>query len=347
MQSRDGGTVPRMVNLQCLQRASPPRWKSIAALAVAGLLLVANAGGSLAAAPPRDYQYLLRAGHPAVPQVFKVELRKGYVMYVFPDRQAQFVRVLFYRHRRGRFRVSKGVEYGVGSESGVGNPDAWPDLSAKVEAGVVSAHFGPLGFLDMHFVRSGGSRRYRPYCGGEAVKLARGHYEGSVWFAGGDGHPPVKASVAQVAPAWELEERCAGGVREGPSTLPGAQLQAGSVRPDTPSFSAFKNAPDAPSHLFAFVNEGRRGVSMSRFAGVVAPPSAFRYNQSLTKATIRPPAPFTGVGTYDANRDRPHRWFGTLAVDLPGREHVSLTHDPVRGFIGPARWIPPHPKKGG
>jgi hypothetical protein len=316
-------------------------------MVVSVVVVAAGVGDSFAVELPRDYQSSMSTERPAVPWVFKVDLRRGYVMYVFPYPQWQTVRVLFYRHRRGRFRVSKGVEYGVGSESGVGDPDAWPDLSAKVKSGAVSAHFGPLGSVDVHFVPAGGSRRYRPYCGGEGVRLARGHYEGTIRFAGGDGHPPVKASVAQAAPAWELGERCTGGVREGPPTLPGAQLLAGSVHPDTPSFSAFKNAPNAQSHIFAYVNEGRRGVSMSRFAGVVAPASAFRYDQSLTKATVRPPAPFSGAGFYDSNRDRPHRWFGPLAVDLPGREHVSLTHDPVRGFIVPARWIPPHPKKGG
>lgn len=306
-------------------------------------VVAASAGGAFAG----GHQSSMRTERPAVPQVFKVGLKKGYTMYVFPNPQWQVVRVLFYRHRRGRFRVSKGVEYSVGSESGVGEPNAWPDLSAKVEAGAVSAHFGPLGFLDMHFVRSGGSRRYRPYCGGEAVKLARGHYEGSVRFVGGHGFPSLKASVAQAAPAWELAERCWNGIAEGPPTLPGAQLQAGSVHSDPPHFTAFKNRPSAPAHIWAYINEFRRGVGMDRFAAVVAPPSAFQYDQSLTKARVRPPAPFSGVGSYDAERDRRHRWSGGLSVDFPGRKNVSLTRFPLLGGISPARWIPPHPKKRG
>jgi hypothetical protein len=352
MQGGDGRTVSRVVDAGPRTIGSGTgktsvRWKGVTVLAVAVFLLTTGVGRSLAVVSPGAYQSSAGTKSPTVPRVFKVDLTKGFVMYVFPYPQWQGVRVLFYRHRRGKLKVAKGVEYSVGSESGVGDPNAWPDLSAKVEAGAVSAHFGPLGSVDMHFVPAGGSRRYRPYCGGERVRLSRGHYEGTVRFAGGDGHPPVKASVAQAAPAWELEERCTGGVREGPPTLPGAQLLAGSVHPDTPSFSVFKNAPNAQSHIFAYVNEGRRGVGMSRFAGVVAPPSAFRYDQALAKATVRPPAPFSGAGFYDSNRDRPHRWFGPLAVDLPGREHVSLTHDPLRGFIVPARWIPLHPKKGG
>lgn len=308
---------------------------------------MANAGASFAIAPPRLDRSSAKAKHPVLPRVFKVGLRNGYVMYVFPEPKAQFVEVLIYRHDKGRFGVSRGVYYVVGSESGVGDPNAWPDLSAKVEPGAVSVHLGPLGSIDMRFVPTGGSRQYRPYCGGQAVRFARGHYEGSIRFAGGHGYPAVEASLAQAVPGRELRQRCMDGIAEGPPTLPGAQLLAGSVRPNTPSFSAFKNAPNGLSHIGAGVGEFRRGVSMVRFASVVAPPSAFRYNQALTKATVRPPAPFSGVGIYDESQDRRHRWSGSLAVDVPGREGVNLTHFPLLGFMTPARWIPPHPNKQG
>lgn len=324
--------------------ASLMRWRWMIVFAVAGLLAMAGAGNSLAAESPRLFQPLVRVENPTPSGIFKVDLKKGYVMYVFPYPKYQVVRVLFYRQRKGRFRVSKGVEYGIGSESGVGEPNAWPDLSAKISGGEVSAHFGPLGFIDMRFVATGGSRRYRPSCGGEAVKFARGHYEGTVRFADGDGHPPVKASMAQIAPAWELEERCTGGIVEGPPTLPGAQLLANSVRPGTPYLTAFKNAPHDHSRIWVFLNEDRRGVSISRFAAVVAPPSAFQYNQALTKATVRPPAPFSGVGVYNQEKDRRRRWSGNLAVDFPGRENVGLTQFPLLAGISPARWSPPHPK---
>jgi hypothetical protein len=327
---------------------SPVRWISVAALAVAGFLAMMSAGNLLAAEAPKGYRSsAAETERSVVPRVFKVDIRKGYVMYVFPILDWQVVSVLIERRGRGRFGVQRGVYYTVGSESGEGEADAWPDLSAKVEAGAVSAHFGPLGSIDMQFVPSGGSRRYRPYCGGESVALARGRYEGSIRFAGGHGYPSVEASVAQAAPASELRSRCTGGVAEGPPTLPGAQLQAGSIRSNTPSFSAFKNAPNGLSYIGGGISEFQRGVGIIRFAALVAPSSAFQYSQSLNRATVRPPAPFSGVGFYGAERDRRHRWSGDLAVDLPGRENVSLTHAPLRGFINPARWIPFRPRKHG
>lgn len=305
-------------------------------------------GNTLAAGPHRGPRSSASTERSIVPSDFKVDLRGGYVMYVLPNQQWQGVEVLIERRGRGAFEVSRGVYYLIGSESGQGNPDAWPDLSAKVEVGAVSAHFGPLGSIDMHFVPSGGSRRYRPYCGGRAVAFVRGHYEGSVRFAGGHGYPSVEASVAQAMPGWDLRSRCTGGVvAEDSPGLPGAQLQADSIRSNTPSLSVFKSAPNGRSHIGAGIGESRRGVIVIRFAEAVASPSAFQYSPSLAKATVRPPAPFSGVGFYDANRERPHRWFGSLSVDLPGREDVNLTHPPLRGFINPARWIPPHPKKQG
>lgn len=325
----------------------PVRCKWVAVLSVAVLLMATGVGRSSAFVPPKPHRHSGPAERPVMPRVFKVALHSGYVMYVFTYQHWQGVRVLFYRDRKGRFRVSKSVEYSVGSESGVGNPHAWPDLSAKAEGGRVSAHFGPLGSVDMHFVRSKGSRQYQPSCGGGAVRFARGHYEGTVRFAGGNGLPAVDASVAQIAPSWELEERCTGGIVEGPPTLPGAVLYAGSVYPNAPHLTVFKDAVNAHSRIWAYVSESRRGVDVRRFAAVVVPPSAFRYDQSLTKATVRPPAPFSGVGLFDGERERRHRWSGGLSVDFPGRENVSLTHFPVFADLSPARWNPPRPKKRG
>jgi len=79
--------------------------QSVLLVVIVALATIAG-GRSLAARPPRGYQSSTKDQHPNVPRVFKVDLRKGYVLYVFPNPQWQTVRVLFYRHRRGRFRVS-------------------------------------------------------------------------------------------------------------------------------------------------------------------------------------------------------------------------------------------------
>jgi hypothetical protein len=283
---------------------------------------------------------------PVIPRVFKVDVHRGWVMYVFPDRQGQLVDVEFVRPGEGEFRVSKGVDYLVGSENGVGITGPWSDSYAKVKPGAISAHFGPLGSIDLHFVPTAGLSRYRPNCGGAPVTFFRGFFEGSVRFSGGNGFPSVEAVKAQATPRLELQSKCTGGwVATGPATLPGAELIADSVQPATANFEAFKENPTARSSIAASVNESDHVISVSRFVSVLAPATAFQYSPSLKKAEVRPPAPFSGSGFYNADRARRHRWSGSLAVDLPGRADVNLTHPPLKGFINPARWVPPRPTK--
>jgi hypothetical protein len=283
---------------------------------------------------------------PAVPRALSLDLYHGWVMDVLAFRQWQFVEVTFVRRGRGRYREMKSVQYGLGSEADKGIGDPWPDLSANVEPGEISAHFGPLGSIDVHFIRGAGSHGYRPRCRGDAVRFLRGHFEGSVHFSGGHGHPPVEATKAQAAPTLELQSKCTGGwVAEGPPTLPGAELLADSVQSSTPYFEAFKVNPHARSTIGVGINESDRGVSVSRFVQVLAPAEAFQYSHSLERTIVRPPAPFSGSGSYSAVRDRRHRWSGNLSVDFPGRAGVSLTQPPLHGFISPARWVPPRAKK--
>lgn len=320
------------------------RLTSAAALVIAGLLCCsllptasAASGQSLSQPKPRG---------PLIPEAFKVDLRKGWVMYVMPNRQWQVVDIEFVRSGKGKFSVSKGVFYSVGSHSGSGSNEPWPDLSAKVEPGEVSAHFGPVGAIDMHFVPVGGSRRHQPSCGGAGVMFARGYFEGSVRFSGGHGYPSVEAAKAQAAPRLELQPKCTGGwVAEGPSTLPGAELVANSIQSDTPSFEAFKQTPDARASIVAGISESGHGVILIRFVHISAPAATFQYSRSLERASVRLPAPFSGAGFFNADRDRRHRWSGSLAVDFPGRADVNLTHPPLTGFINPARWVPPRPTK--
>lgn len=266
-------------------------------------------------------------------------------MYVLAHRQWQVVDVEFVKHGKRR---AKGIYYSVGSESGKGIRDPWPDLSAKVGPGKISVHLGPLGAIDMYFVPAAGSHPYHPKCGGDAVRFNRGYFEGSVRFSGGHGYPSVDATDAQAYPEMELQSNCTEGwIAEGPSSLPGAELLADSIQPFTPSFEAFKENPTALASIGAGVSESNRGISVIRFVQVSAPAAAFQYSPSLDKAIVRPPGPFSGTGFYNVGRDRGRRWHGDLSVDLPGRAGISLTHAPLVGFVNPARWIPLRPKKKG
>jgi hypothetical protein len=79
--------------------------------------------------------------------------------------------------------------------------------------------------------------------------------------------------------------------------------------------------------LFAAVNEESLGsMARMRFALTTAPSKkAFALNEALTEATIMPPAPFHGEGTYRAASDGTTTWTGPLSVSLPGAPRLPLT----------------------
>ena len=69
---------------------------------------------------------------------------------------------------------------------------------------------------------------------------------------------------------------------------------------------------------------------------------AIAINDALTSASIEPPPPFHGKGTYRAAPDGTTSWTGPLSVSLPGAPRLPLTGERVQsdariGFLSPAR----------
>jgi hypothetical protein len=62
-----------------------------------------------------------------------------------------------------------------------------------------------------------------------------------------------------------------------------------------------------------------------RFAVALSGPESFAFDEALNSATVSPPVPFTGSGSFLRNPDGSTSWTGTLAVDLPGLGSVPLT----------------------
>lgn len=84
--------------------------------------------------------------------------------------------------------------------------------------------------------------------------------------------------------------------------------------------------PTKGSDLFlAGQSEKKKGLFVLRLVGSAAPAPAFSFDPALTSATVTPPAPFTGTGTFLRNADGSTSWTGPLSVPLPGLGTVSLT----------------------
>jgi hypothetical protein len=115
-------------------------------------------------------------------------------------------------------------------------------------------------------------------------------------------------------------------VREGPSFTPTfltATSRHGVSALELITFRVGKTT------LFAALNEESLGsMARMRFALATAPSQkAFTFNEALTGATIVPPSPFHGTGTYSAASDGTTTWTGPLSVTFPGAPRLSLTGD--------------------
>lgn len=87
--------------------------------------------------------------------------------------------------------------------------------------------------------------------------------------------------------------------------------------------------------LFAAVNEESLG-SMARVRFALATASskkAFSFNEALTGATISPPEPFHGKGTYRAASDGTTTWTGPLSVSFPGAPRLPLTGEGFKATL--------------
>lgn len=206
-----------------------------------------------------------------------------------------------------------------------------------VTPGRLEASFGSLGSISMRFHPSSHRTWETPHrrCKGHHKLLVRrGVYVGSLRFRGEGGYISVHA------------QRAKGGV----STIAASCLRA---HPDTRSRRAIRPA-QGDKHLefdalaaswrhgvdatsvggftlgsrvlfFASTEQTEGGLAILRFAFAVGSGKTLTVDDALTRAQIKPPAPFSGTGTYRAAPDGTTTWSGGLSVNFPGAPRLPLT----------------------
>ena len=217
--------------------------------------------------------------------------------------------------------------------------------TAPAKAGgpeTVEAALGELGRIAVRFRPSG--RRVvstaRQVCGRPSRVVRRlGVFVGTISFEGEGGYTTVAATSARGSVGTPLPPGCrtpgstsgaavASSMLIGPAAR-GAVLNA--VDPRTGS--RFRAAPGPGGVGFRARVEERNadGVVVVRRAQAGAPASAFDFNRSLTWASVRPPAPFSGTARFAARAGV--RWRGSLRVTFPGLS-VPLTGVDFRAGLG-------------
>jgi hypothetical protein len=225
------------------------------------------------------------------------------------------------------------------------------NVNGTVTPTTIQADFGQLGKISVRFEPSGRQRNVRvpKKCMKQrppVVTSRLGKFVGTIRFRGERGYTRVSAHSALGGTGdplantpkklqCDFHESEAERERELESvSLDGAPPRAGI------SFSAFRlfgdilastasgkaMPPKGDRYLFlALAGEKVGKMSILRSSGALGTAKDFVFDNSLTSATVRPPSPFTGSGSFLRNADGSTSWTGDLAAPLPGLGTVSLT----------------------
>ena len=217
-------------------------------------------------------------------------------------------------------------------------------VTAYVSRGTVTEHriaasFGKFGKVDVRFRPTGRvvESGHRPRCrGADHFTSQLGVFVGGVRFRGEGRYVAVRSHRAKGSIRSPLRLHCGSSgphvisrsrerpVREQPSFVP--TFLTATHRHAVSALELITLQVDKTT-LFAAINEESLGsMARMRFALATAPSKkSFAFNEALTGATITPPKPFRGKGTYRAAADGTTTWAGPLTVSFPGAPRLPLT----------------------
>jgi hypothetical protein len=184
-------------------------------------------------------------------------------------------------------------------------------------AKVMKVDLGDFGKVDLTFhPKKRTHPKPPPGCTGTVKKIV-GVWKGKIKFRGEGGYTKVSADSAPGYHRVTDLDCHSGGSGNNKISLFSYKFQD----PTTTGFTAVVGKKAGSKPAFQGQQSTVLGdVAIFREAFLKGKPSQFTYNDALTQATVHPPAPFRGTGTFD-NPD----WSGNLRVKLPGAGVVPLT----------------------
>ncbi len=313
------------------------RWLCVPVLAAAFLMSppMCLAGPlDIPAAVPAKFRALVRARvheAPSRPRSwesrFELETRQGFDLSVIGV--DDIVGIVVTRHRSS------------GSDRGRSRGRA-SAVSAYVARGTVTrrrveASFGKLGRIAVRFRPSNRVAKPVPRrrCRGRRRFESRpGVFVGRIRFTGERSYVAVRAHRAKGRIRSSRRRRCARGRIRAPGqryarpaggapSFPFNVLQAGWREPLAVTELLALQIGERTLYL-ALTEESLGSMAVVRYAWAVAPSRSFVQNDALTSATLRPPRPFAGAGSYAAAADGKRSWAGRLSVSFPGAPRVPL-----------------------
>jgi hypothetical protein len=176
--------------------------------------------------------------------------------------------------------------------------------------GRISVGFRPSGETRVSLVRSGACSR--------PIRIVRrlGAFTGTIEFRGEGGYTSVVTTAARGSVGTPPPSGCTPARASRPG-FGAAELRAVNSRAGT-SFRATTTARGV-AFVATFAERLGDGLVVSRRAFAGAPLGTFAFDPRLISARVRPPAPFGGVGRFDAGgQGRGRVWSGNLRVTFPG-----------------------------
>lgn len=289
-------------------------------LAILSLAVVALAAASPAAASEGSAQLpgsrLLSHLESSVPPAktfrsgFRIEAGGGYEVEVMTSGGGVFLLV-----SKGRFaKRLVGTAY---LARGVAAPER------------LQATFGRFGRVSMRFRES----RNKTWIGkrrncrrAQRFVKRRGVFTGNLRFKGEGGYVSLNARRAK-GTVVTVARKC---LRQREPRLPLAQQSSHqpaflALARDGVDFTGFLARGGRKTTFLATHEEARGRLAIVRVAVVRNRRTPVRANETLTRATVSPPAPFHGTGRYRAAPNGTTTWSGNLTVNFPGTPRFPLT----------------------
>ncbi|HET7484691.1 MAG TPA: hypothetical protein VFJ64_04875 [Solirubrobacterales bacterium] len=210
----------------------------------------------------------------------------------------------------------------------------------------LKAKFGDLGLIDVTFEPTRTRTDEPPKgCKGRPSALSEGLFVGTIEFTGEREYVRIDATQAKgelnvwresewhchrhrgvahpqvIPPRPALRPRSQSKVKNEPATLAAASRRCQCF------FAAFAEPGRKKRRSTVFVGaqfEEREGMEISRVTSAKAGAAAFAFNHTAGTATVHPPLPFTGNGTF---KRRPHGrdlWRSTIQVPLLGANPLRV-----------------------
>lgn len=188
------------------------------------------------------------------------------------------------------------------------------------------ATFGSLGMLDVYFAR-GEKRVSHPERGCRWV-TERGTFRGSFRFVG-EGEYVSAEATDPAGEVFRLPDGFCGfeGLRPARIRIPGLYATSVAARAESEgretTFIAQRPSFEHVTHFEASLKEWVGGMKITRTARAHGREGTFA-TTGKSKASVHPPAPFTGSAKFRDPAHRPPSWTGSLAVAFPGAPQTPL-----------------------